>query len=107
MNVSYHWDHTAGLDAVIRTQPHQALIVGVLSFPHQHLLAHEVAPLIDHEAATLHPAGVAPAQVGGQLRAVIAGLVGATLEVLVLVEDDLKIKANIYFFSQYRVCSKF
>ena len=48
--------------------------------------------VVDHEAATFHPAGVAAAQVGGQLRAVAAGLVGPALEVPVLVEDDLQNK---------------
>ena len=33
---------------------------------------------------------MAPAQVGGHVSAVAAGLIGTTLEVPVLVEDDLK-----------------
>ena len=53
-------------------------------------MAQEVGLLVDHEEAALHPAGVTPAQVGGELRAVIAGLVGATLEVAVLIEYDLQ-----------------
>ena len=92
MEAAYHGDHAAGTDAVAHGHSHQALVVGVLAPPHQHLVAHEVGALVDHEAAALHPAGVAPAQVGGQLGTVAAGLIGATLEVPVLVEDDLETK---------------
>ena len=85
---SYHGDVTAGLDAVIET--HRTLVVRVLAPSHEVLVSHVVVAIIGHEAAALNPAGVAPAKVGCQLRAVLAGLIGATLEVLVLVEDDLK-----------------
>ena len=64
--------------------------VVVLSPPHEELLAHVVVPLIEHEAAALHPAGLAPAHVGGHVGAVAHALIGATLEVLLLVESDLK-----------------
>lgn len=87
---TYHWDHATGPNAVAHTHSHQALVVWILAPPHQHLMAHEVGLLIDHEEATLHPAGVAPAQVGGELGAVTAGLIGATLEVPVLIEYDLQ-----------------
>ena len=63
--------------------------VVVLSPPHEELLAHVVVPLVEHEAAALHPAGLAPAQVGGHVGAVAHALIGATLEVLLLVESDL------------------
>lgn len=62
-------------------------------------MAHEVGLLIDHEEATLHPAGVAPAQIGSELGTVTAGFIGAALEVPVLVEDDLQLQLqtfNIY-----------
>lgn len=65
-------------------------------------MTHEVGLLIDHEEATLHPAGVAPAQIGSELRAVAAGFIGAALEVPVLVEDDLQLQTFylfIYFFN--------
>ena len=62
----------------------------VLAPPQEELHAHEVGTFIDHEAATLHPAGLAPAQVGGHVGAVAHALIGATLEVPLLVEDDLK-----------------
>ena len=66
--------------------------VVVLSPPHEELLAHVVVLLIEHEAAALHPAGLAPAHVGGHVGAVTHALIGATLEVLLLVESDLKQK---------------
>lgn len=91
MNSStYHWDHATGPDAVAHTHSHQELVVWILASPHQHLMAHEVGLLVDHEQATLHPAGVTPAQVGCELGAIIAGLIGPTLEVAVLVEYDLQ-----------------
>lgn len=88
VKVSYHWDHTTGPDAV--TETHHTLVVRVLSSPQEVLLTHVVGTVIDHEAAALHLAGMAPAQVGGHISTVAAGLIGATLEVLVLVEDDLE-----------------
>ena len=92
---AYRGDHAAGANAVTHAHSHQALVVGVLSPPRQRLVAHVVWTFVHHEAAALHPAGVAAAQVGSQLSTVAAGLIGATLEVLVLVENDLKIKRHI------------
>lgn len=89
----YHGDHAAGLDAVVHS--HHARVVRVVAPPQQVLVAHEVGAVVDHEAASLHPAGVAPAQVGRHVGTVAAALVGPTLEVLVLVEDDLKIRQLI------------
>lgn len=64
-------------------------------------MTHEVRLLVDHEEATLHPAGVTPAQIGSELRAVAAGFIGAALEVPVLVEDDLQLQNNnlLFFFT--------
>jgi hypothetical protein len=87
LSSTYHGDHAAGPDAFPHS--HHTLVVRVLSPPHEVLVSHEVGAIVHHEVAALNPAGVAPAQVGGQLRAVGAGLIGTTLEVLVLVEDDL------------------
>ncbi|KAF3843541.1 hypothetical protein F7725_002390 [Dissostichus mawsoni] len=42
--------------------PLKVLVVGVLSPPRQRLVAHVVWTFVHHEAATLHPAGVAAAQ---------------------------------------------
>lgn len=58
------------------------------------LVSHVAGTLVDNEAATLHPAGLTPAQVGGYVGTVTHALIGTTLEVPVLVENDLKIKAN-------------
>lgn len=52
-------------------------------------MAHEVGSLVDHEAATLHPDGVATAEVRVKVCAVIAALIAPTLEVFVLVKDNL------------------
>ena len=79
---------TTGSDAVFHSQ--HAHIVRVLSPPHEVLVSHVVGAIIDHEGTILHPAGAAATQVGGHVRAVAAGLIGATLEVPVLVEGDLK-----------------
>ena len=87
-NKSYHGDHTAGTDAI--TEAIHALVVGVLSPLHDVLVAHVVGTVVGHEAAALHPAGVTLAQVGGHVGTVAAALIGAALEVLVLVEDDLE-----------------
>ena len=57
---------------------------------HEELVAHEVGTLVHHEATALHPAGLAAVEVGGHVGTVAHALIGATLEVLVLVEDDLK-----------------
>ena len=74
------------------------LVLRVLSPPQEVLVAHVVGPVVHHEHATLHPAGVAPVQVGGELGAVAAALIGAALEVPVLVEDDLE-KEKVCFES--------
>ena len=66
------------------------LVVRVLSSPHKELVSHVVSAIVDHEAAALHPAGVTPAQVGGHVSTVAAGLIGTTLKVPVLIEDDLR-----------------
>ena len=80
-------DHATGTDGF--SQAH-TLAVRVFPSLHKVLVSLEVGPLVDHEAAILHPAGVAAAQKRGELRAVATGLIGTTLEVPVLEEDDLK-----------------
>ncbi len=93
MFYTYHGDHTARPDST--THSHHAHVVSVLAPPHEELVSHEVGTVVDHEAAALNPAGLAPAQVGGHVRAVAHALIGAPLEVPVLVEDDLKKVLNI------------
>lgn len=90
--LTYHGNHAAGTDAVAHAHSHQPLVVRVLAPSHQHLVTHVVGTFVHHEAAALHPTGVAAAQVGGELSTVTAGLIGATLKIPVLIEDDLKIK---------------
>merc|ERR1719427_789808 len=82
-----HGDHAAGPDGV--PHAHHAHVVGVLAPPHEVLVAHVVGAVVHHEAAPLHPAGVAPVHVGGHVGAVAHALVGAALEVPLLVEGDL------------------
>ena len=84
----YHGDHAAGPDAVAHS--HHAHVVRVLAPPQEVLVAHEVGAVIDHETASLHPAGLTPAQEGGHVGAVTVALIGTTLEVPLLVEDDLR-----------------
>lgn len=60
-------------------------------------MTHVIWALVNHEATAFHSAGITVAQEGGQLSTVTACLIGATLEVLVLIEDDLKINKIIYF----------
>ena len=84
---NYHGDHATRPDTIAHAH---ALVVRVLSPPGKVLVSHVVGAVVDHEAAALHPAGVAPAQVGGHISAVASSLIGTTLEVPVLVEDDLK-----------------
>lgn len=84
---TYHWDHPARTDTA--TKAHPPLVVRILSPSHEVLVAHEVGSFIDHEAATLHPDGVAAAEVRVKVCAVIAALIAPTLEVFVLVKDNL------------------
>ena len=99
---SYHGDHAAGLNAVA-AGAHHALVVGVLAPPQEVLVAHVVVAVVHHEAASLHPAGLAPVQVGGHVGAVAHALVGATLEVPLLVEDDLGGQRERLWFSSREV----
>lgn len=59
-------------------------------------MAHEVGSLIDHETATLYPDGVAAAEIRVKICAVITALIAPTLEVLVLVKDNLVKKLSKY-----------
>lgn len=104
---TYRGDHAAGPDTVTHAHSHQVLVVWILSTPHQHLMTHEVGLLINHEKATLHPAGVTPAQIRSELWAVAAGFIGSALEVPVLVEDNLQSQFktfNSLFFKTVNLC---
>ena len=91
----YHGDHTTGADGV--TQSH-TLEVRVLAPPHEELATDVVGTLVHHEAATVHPAGLTTAEVGGHISTVAHALMGATLEVSLLVEDDLQRNTKISQF---------
>ena len=84
---AYHGDQSAGADTA--AEAHPPLVVGVLAPPHEVLVAHVARPLVDHKAAALHPDGVAAAEVGVQVGAVVAALMAPALEVPVLVENYL------------------
>lgn len=84
---TYLGDHTAGPDTVVDAD--RSLVIRVVSSPQVVLVTCVVGPLVDHEAAALHPDGVASVEVGMEVGAVTAALVGAPLEVLVFVEYDL------------------
>lgn len=89
---SYHGDHAAGANVLHHHHAHHAahaLQVGVLPSPQEALVAHEVGAVVHHEAAAVHPAGVAAVQVHLDVGAVGAALIGAALEVPLLEEDDL------------------
>lgn len=84
----YHGDHAARPDAIGHS--HHAHVVSVLALSHEILVSHIVRAIVNNEAAAFNPAGLAPAQEGSQFWAVVAGLILTTLEVPVLVENDLK-----------------
>ena len=93
---SYLGDKSAGADGIKHhSHANQTLHVVIFSPSQEILVSHVVGSLIDHEAAALHPAGLTPVQVVGHVRAVAHALVGATLEVPLLVEDDLKERSNV------------
>lgn len=81
-------EEATGADGVVEAVP--VLVVGVVPSHEDVLAAHVVGPLVDDPRAALHANGVAAADVGAELGAVTAALVAVTLEVLVLVEEDLR-----------------
>lgn len=78
---------TAGADGVIVAHP--ALVVWVFPSGQHILVAGVVGLLIQHPAATVHFDGVAAAEVRVHVRAVCVALIGAALEVPVLIKCDL------------------
>lgn len=65
-------------------------MVWILSWAQHILVAHVVWSLINYPESSLHSDGVAAAEVRVQVAEVIVALVESTLEVSVLVEDDLE-----------------
>ena len=88
LNESHHGDHTAGANTVIESHP--TLVVRIVALPQEVLVAHVVGSLIDHPVTAVNSDRVAAAEVGVQVRAFAAALIGAALEVSVLVEDYLE-----------------
>lgn len=94
--MSHHGDHATRADVVHHRRAHHAhhaahaLEIRVLPPPQEHLIAQEVGAVVHHEAPVVHPAGVAAVQVHLDVGAVGAALIGPTLEVLVLVEGNLR-----------------
>lgn len=80
-------ESTAGADGVVVAHP--ALVVWVLSSGQNVLVAGVVGLLVQHPASALHLNRVAAAEVGVHIRAVGVTLIGAALEVSVLVKYDL------------------
>lgn len=81
-------EEATGADGVIEAVP--VLVVGVVPSHQDVLVAHVMGSLVDDPGAALHANGVAAADVGAELGAVTAALVAVTLEVLVLVKEDLR-----------------
>ena len=80
-------DGLAGAEVVVEAHP--ALVVWVLPSGQDILVARVVGALVHHPGPTLHPDGIAAAQVGVEVGAVAVTLIATALEVLILVEDDL------------------
>ncbi len=95
-NWAHHRDHTAGPDAVAHSKHRH--VISILSPLKEILISHVVGMIIHHPASTLHSARVTTVHVGGKISRVAHALIRATLEVPVLVEDDLKNQLLFYCF---------
>ena len=93
-------DHTTGPDGVV--EGHPVLVVRVLPWGEDILEAYVVRSFIDHPESTLHPDGVAAAEVSVQVTGVAAALMEASLEVPVLIEDELEYQ-TYHFVSSWDV----
>ncbi len=96
IKTSYQGDHATRANVIHQRHAHdahhapQALEIRVLASPQEDLIAHEVGAVVHHEAAVVHPAGVAAVQVHVDVGAVGAALIGTTLEVPLLIENNLQ-----------------
>lgn len=84
---THHRDHTAGAHAVVESHP--VLVVWVVALPQEVLIPREVWFLVEHPVTAVNSDGVAAAEVGVQLGALAAALIGAAQEFFVFVKDDL------------------
>lgn len=85
--MAYKVNHLARADSVIEAIP--AVVVGVFPPLQDVLVTQVVWSLVDHPGPALHTGRVATTQIGVEVGAVAVAFVPATLEVLVLVENDL------------------
>lgn len=88
--MSYHGDHATGANGIHHRHASHALEIRVLSSPQEDLITHEVGVVVHHKAPTVHSAGVAAVQVHVDVGAVTAALIGPTLEVPLLIKNDLQ-----------------
>lgn len=99
LNEAYHGNHTAGADAVV--DANHALVVGVFPPAEEVLVAQVLRSLVHHEAAALHPDRVAAVEVGVQVGTVAHALMVPTLEISVLVENDLESQNTLINYTHY------
>lgn len=85
-------DEATGPDGVTEAVP--ALVVRVLPFHEDILVAHVLGSLIDDPGALFHTDGVTVSEVGAELRTVIAAFEATALEVSVLIEEDLQARLH-------------
>lgn len=81
-------DEATGPDGVTEAIP--ALVVRVLPFHEDILVSHVLGSLIDNPGAPFYTDGVTVAEVGAELRTVIAAFEATALEVSVRIEEDLQ-----------------
>lgn len=93
---AHRGNEATGADAVVDAHP--LMDVGIVSFPQVVLVAGVVGLFVDHEAAALHPDGVAVADEAHQVRTVIAALQMVPREVFVLIEDNLDVEIVMVLF---------
>lgn len=89
---AYHWNHAAGANAVVDTD--HTLVVGVLPPAQEVLVAQIVRSLVHHETAALHTNRIAAVEVRVKVGTVAHALVVPTLEISVLVENNLQINSS-------------
>lgn len=92
-NKAYRWNHAAGSDTAADSHP--TVVVRIVPFFHEILVACVICPFIDHETATLHSDGVAVAEIGMQICAVTRELITTALEIPVFIKNNLEHKTMI------------
>lgn len=98
---THHGDEAAGADRVVDAGP--LVEVRIIPPPQVVLVSSVVWFLIDHEAAALHFDRAAAAEETQQVGTVAAALKMASREVLVLVEDDLEMEIQTFYFLRIKL----